>query len=76
MKICETFVMFYAIWHHLYNLKNVKNNHGGVLLLVKLQALLKVTLLHGCFSRFFKLYKWHQIAQRISLSSISSVLFV
>ena len=76
MKICETFVMFYAIWHHLYNLKNVKNNHGGVLLLVKLQALLKVTLLRGCFSRFFKLYKWHQIAQRISLSSISSVLFV
>ena len=27
-----------AIWHHLYNLKNVKNTHGGVLLLVKLQA--------------------------------------
>ena len=29
-------------------LKNVKNTHGGVL---------KVKLLHGCFSRFFKLYK-------------------
>ena len=28
-----------AIWYHLYNLKNVKNTHGGVLLLVKLQAL-------------------------------------
>ena len=27
-------------------IKNVKNTHGGVLLL------LKVTLLHGCFSRF------------------------
>ena len=27
-----------AIWYHLYNLKNVKNNHGGVLILVKLQA--------------------------------------
>ena len=39
--------MFCAIWYHLYNLKNVKNTHGGVLLLV-----LKVTLLHGCFSRF------------------------
>ena len=24
-----------AIWYHLYNLKNVKNTHGGVLLLVK-----------------------------------------
>ena len=29
--------------------KYVKNIHGGVLLLV-----LKVTLLHGCFSRFLK----------------------
>ena len=27
-----------AVLFHLYNLKNVKNNHGGVLLLVKLQA--------------------------------------
>ena len=33
----------------------MKNNHGEVLLSVKFQtkiALLKVTLLHGCFSRF------------------------
>ena len=28
------------IWYHLYNLKNVKNTHRGVLLLVKFQALL------------------------------------
>ena len=34
--------MLYAIWYHLYNFTNVKNNHGGVL---------KVTFLHGCFSR-------------------------
>ena len=27
-----------AIWYHLYNLKNMKNTHGGVLILVKLQA--------------------------------------
>ena len=27
-----------AIWYHLYNLKNVKNTHGKVLILVKLQA--------------------------------------
>ena len=27
--------MFCAIWYHLYNLKSVKNTHGGVLLLVK-----------------------------------------
>ena len=34
----ELFVMFCAIWYYLYNLKNVKNAHGGVLFLVKLQA--------------------------------------
>ena len=33
-----------TIWYHLYYLKNVKSTHGGVLL--------KVGLLHGCFSRF------------------------
>ena len=27
-----------VILYHLYNLKNLKNTHGGVLLLVKLQA--------------------------------------
>ena len=37
--------MLCAIWYHLDNLKNVKNVHEGVLLL------LKVTLLHGCFLR-------------------------
>ena len=37
----------------LAQFKNVKNTRRGVLLLVKLQAtLLKLTLLHGCFSRF------------------------
>ena len=41
--------MLCAIWYHLYNLKNAKSTHGGVLILIKL---LRVTLLHGCFSRF------------------------
>ena len=41
-----------AIWYHLYNLKNVKYTHGEVLLLVKLQALLKITLFTRFFSRF------------------------
>ena len=36
-----------VIWYHLYDLKNVKNTHGGVVILV-----LKLTLLHGCFSCF------------------------
>ena len=48
--------MLCAIWYHLCNLKNLKNTHGGVLLIVELQAkewnFTKVTLLHGCFSRF------------------------
>ena len=41
--------MLYAIWYHLYDLKNVKNNHGG---LFSPGTLLKVTLRHRCFSRF------------------------
>ena len=54
--ISRLYVMLCAIWYHFYNLRNVKNIHGRVLLLVKLQAepttLLKVTFLHGCFSHF------------------------
>ena len=45
------------IWYNLYNLENGKNTHGGVL---------KVKLLHGCFSRFLKLYKWYHIVERIT----------
>ena len=33
------YVKFCAIWYHLHNLRNVKNTHAGVLLLVKLQVL-------------------------------------
>ena len=47
-KIKNDLRHFGAIWYHLYNLKNVKNKHGGVLLLVKLQA----------FSLQFY-WKWH-----------------
>ena len=61
-------VMFCAIWYHLYNFKNVKNTHGGVLLLVKLQDaacnFTKSNTPPCMFFAFFKLYKWHQIAQR------------
>ena len=42
-----TYEMRCAIWYHLNNFKNVKNTHGGVLLL------LKVTLLQGFFSRIW-----------------------
>ena len=53
-----------AICYNLLNLENVKNTHEGVLRLVP-ATLLKI-LLHGCFSRFFKLCKWYQIAERIT----------
>ena len=33
-------------------------------------TLRKVSLFHGCFSRFSKLYKWYQIAQNISFGVI------
>ena len=69
--------MLGAIWYHLYNLKNVKKTHGGVLLLVKLQALsrlLDFTKSNSppwVFFTLFKLYKWYQIAQRITYVCIT-----
>ena len=56
----EKYVMLCAIWYNLYNLKNVKNTHGGVLLLMKLQALV------CSFFTLSKLYKWYQFAHSIS----------
>ena len=51
----------------VHNFKNVKIAHGEMLLLVNITLyLLKVTLLHGCFSRFFYFFKWYQIAQPIT----------
>ena len=38
VKCAQENVLRCAIWHHLFNLKNVKSTHGGVLILVKLQA--------------------------------------
>ena len=64
------YVMFCAIWYHLYNLKNVKNTHGGVLLLVKMQASSNFTKSNTpprMFFTFLKLHKWYQIAQNISI---------
>ena len=49
--------MFCAIWYHLHNLKNVKKNPWRSVTVSKVvgqkpATLLKVTLLHGCFSPF------------------------
>ena len=66
------YLMRCAIWYHLYNLYNVKNTHREALLLVvKPVTSLKVTLLHECWSTFFKLYKWYQITQSITYVNIS-----
>ena len=35
----EPCMMLSEIWHHFYNLKNVKNTHEGALLLEGMQAL-------------------------------------
>ena len=56
--------MICAIWYQLYNLKNMKNFHGGVLLLVKFQN--ESNSPPWVFFTFFKLYKWYQIAPRIT----------
>ena len=61
-----------AIWYHLYDFKNMKNIHGGVLLLVKLQAEAETEACNFAksdtpprvFFMFFKLCEWYQIAQR------------
>ena len=59
--------MLCAIWYHLYNLKNLKKTHGGVLLLVKLQGescnFTKSNIPPWMFFMFFKLYKRYQNTQ-------------
>ena len=64
------YVVLCTIWYHLHNFKNVKNTHGGVFNLVKLQAstcnFTKISTLPWLIFPFFKLYKWCQIAQRIT----------
>ena len=59
-----------TIWYHLYNLKNVKNSHGGMLILVMLQAsacnFTKTNTPPWMFFTFLKLRKCYQIAQRIA----------
>ena len=62
--ICN--VMHCAIWYHLYNLKNVKNTHGGVLLFVTFQAFTESNIPPWVVFTFFKWCKWYQIAQSAS----------
>ena len=64
-----------AILYRLYNLKNVKNTHGGVLLLVQSCRLKQQSCRlqqHSSMGVFhvFKLYKWCKIAQCITSNTI------
>ena len=65
--------MLYAFSYHLYNLKNVKNTHGGVLLLEACNFT-KINTPAWVFFMFFKLYKLCQIAQ--GTISIGAILFL
>ena len=70
VSIVNSKVMFRAIFYHLHSLKNVKNTHGGVLLLVKIKIFAcnftKGNTTSWVFFTFFKLYKWYQIIQNIT----------
>ena len=48
-ELYSVVLMLCMICYHLCNLKNLKNTHGGGLLVV---TLVKITLPHGCFLRF------------------------
>ena len=57
-----------AIWYHFYNLKNAKNTYKGTCNFTKNNTPPWV------FFTFFKLYKWYQIAQSITYSSLIAQL--
>ena len=63
-----------AIQFHLYNLKNVRNTHGEVLLLVKLQSEIcnasKSSTPPWVFFTFFNLYKSYKTVQSITHGKI------
>ena len=51
-----SYMMLCAIWCHLHNLENLKNTHGGVLLLVKSQALFSSWKTMNVFLRVRKIF--------------------
>ena len=65
LNALSLYVTLYEIWYHLYSFKNKKNSHGGMLLLVKLQASASKSITHPwwVFFMFFKLHKWCQFTQ-------------
>ena len=73
------------IWYHLYNLRNVKNTHSGVLFIVKLQAdtcnFTKSNTPPQAFFRFLKLliskwvYNWKMLFNSDPSKPAQEVLF-
>ena len=55
----KVYPMFCTIWHHMYNLENVKNTQGGMSLLVNLQAYIttKDTPDDRCFEFFNQFFE-------------------
>ena len=57
------------VWYYLNNLKNVKNNHGGELLSLKLQVEVcnfsEALFLLGCYSRFLNCTNGTHRAKRL-----------
>ena len=66
--------MLCGILYHVYNSKNVKNIHGGVILLVKLQAsacnFTKSITPPWVFFMFLKLDNWYKIAQSVKATTV------
>ena len=63
-------VILCAIWNHLHNLKNVKKNER----MLQFATLLKVTLLHGSFSRFFsRSVTWAPLARFLLKARLSDI---
>ena len=66
--------MLCTIWRHFYNLKQVENTRGGVLLKVELQAkFTKSNTPSWVFFTLFKLYRWYLIMQRVSYFIFSTI---
>ena len=67
------FVMFYAIWYHLCNLKKREKHPCSNVTFRKVASACNFTKSNTppwVFLTFFKLYKWYQIAQSTSFDSV------
>ena len=61
---CPYYVMFNAIWCHLYNLKNMEKFLGSALLLVKLQAPNHTKFLRGTLRDLVQFVQFSKLEKR------------